>query len=137
MIKNKITSQNKSLLQLVGESSSFKHRGPLVKPDITLLGVNESCGDKIVLQLQIQKSKISQAHFEGESCSLSALGAETVCQLLEKTRSLGPIPEKTFLHAFNFDFSSARKKCAYLIWHTWENYVSQQQTKKKGVVSRK
>ena len=137
MIKNKNISQNKSLLQLVGESSSFKHRGPLVKPDITLLGINESCGDKIILQLQIRKGKISQARFEGESCSLSALGAETVCRLLEKTQKVVPIPEKIFLNYFNFNFSSARKKCAYLIWYTWENYVSQKQSDKKGATNKK
>ena len=137
MIKSNITSNNKSLLQLVKESSSFIHKGVLSKPEITLVGINESCGDKIVLQIKTEKNQISQVRFTGESCSLSALGAETMCQLLEKTHDIKSIPENIFLQTLNFDFSSARKKCAYLIWNTWENYVFDKQTKKKRIISKK
>jgi NifU-like protein involved in Fe-S cluster formation len=137
MQKSKKPSQNNSLLQLVRASDSFRHRGLIVKPEVSLLGINEACGDKIVLQLQIAKKKVSQARFTGESCSLSALGAETMCRLIEETKTLGPISEKEFLHSLNFKFSPLRKKCAYLIWKTWENYVAQKQTKKNRIAKKK
>ena len=126
MEKNKPISSFKNLLELVGESNNLKHRGFIVHPDLILLGMNESCGDKIILQLKLKNKKIQQALFNGESCSLSALGAETMCTILEKDRDIKPIEEKTFIQSLNFDFSPVRKKCAYLIWKTWQNYVSTQ-----------
>ncbi len=124
MEKDKPISSFKNLLELVGGSSHFKHRGLLSHPDVTLLGINESCGDKIILQLKFKDNKVQQAFFNGESCSLSALGAETMCTLLEKEKAVKPIEEKTFLKSLNFNFSPVRKKCAYLVWKTWQNYVS-------------
>lgn len=126
MEKNKPISSFKNLLELVGESNNLKHRGFITHPDLTLLGVNESCGDKIILQLKLKNKKIQQALFNGESCSLSALGAETICTILENSQDIKPIDEKTFIQSLNFDFSPVRKKCAYLIWKTWQNYVSTQ-----------
>jgi nitrogen fixation NifU-like protein len=124
MKKDKPLSSFKNLLELVGESASFKHHGLLHRPDVTLLGVNESCGDKIILQLKLKDGQVKQALFNGESCSLSALGAETMCTLLEKEKKLKPVEEKLFLKSLNFNFSPVRKKCAYLVWNTWQNYVS-------------
>lgn len=134
METNKPISSFKNILELVEGSSHFKHRGLLPQPDVTLLGVNESCGDKIILQLKFKNNKVQQAAFNGESCSLSALGAETMCILLEKEKALKPVKEKDFLKALNFNFSPVRKKCAYLVWKTWQNYVSsksQSSSKKK------
>lgn len=124
MEESKSISQFKNLLDLVGESHSFKHHGLVAHPDLTLLGINESCGDKIILQLKLKNQKVQQALFNGESCSLSALGAETMCSLLEKGKIIKPVTEKVFLKSLNFNFSPVRKKCAYLIWKTWQNYVS-------------
>lgn len=124
MGKNKLSPQFKNILDLVGESHSFKHRCLMVSPDLTLLGINESCGDKITLQLKLKNQKIKQALFSGESCSLSALGAEAMCLLLEKEKNIKSVTEKNFLQYLNFNFSPARKKCAYLVWKTWQNYVS-------------
>ncbi|HPR91353.1 MAG TPA: iron-sulfur cluster assembly scaffold protein [Candidatus Paceibacterota bacterium] len=125
MKKNKPETSFTSLLELVGESANLKHRGLLPHADVTLLGVNESCGDKIILQLKLDKDgHIKQALFNGESCSLSALGAETMCALIEKGKIPKPIEEKVFLKSLNFNFSPVRKKCAYLVWKTWQNYVS-------------
>jgi NifU-like protein involved in Fe-S cluster formation len=137
MEKNKSISTFKNLLELVGKSHSFKHRGRVIHSDLTLLGVNESCGDKIILQLKLKNQKVQQALFDGESCGLSALGAETMCSLLEREKSIKPIGEKVFFKSLNFNFSPGRKKCAYLIWNTWENYVSQKQTKNKRVAGKK
>ncbi|MEA4892599.1 MAG: SUF system NifU family Fe-S cluster assembly protein [Peptococcaceae bacterium] len=122
-------------------SRSQKHRHPLENPDVTMRGVNPSCGDDISLALKVNKGIIEKAAVTGSGCAISEASAAMMADLIEgksveeaKRLSglfLGMIRKtvtdedeleelQDALALQNVSNMPARVKCAVLSWHTLE-----------------
>ena len=134
-------------------SRSKKHRHPLEDPDVSMRGVNPSCGDNINLQLKVKDGVIQQAAFTGSGCAISEASAAIMTDLIEgKTVDEAQKLKETFLgmikktvtdekelealqdaEAFkNISNMPARVKCAVLAWRTLEQALQELNTRSKG-----
>ena len=126
-----------------------KHWHPLEKADVTMRGVNPSCGDEISLQLEIKDGLIRQVGLTGSGCAISSASASVLAEMMEglevgEARRLaglflgmirGETPSDEELEeledavAFRgISKMPARTKCAVLAWHTLEEAVKQWQS---------
>ena len=116
------------------------HKKPLPGANMTLEGVNPSCGDDITLQLRVKDGRIEDAGFIGSGCAISQASASLMIDLV-KGRS---VEDARRLIGLYFDMIKgkitpeqlddledaaalqgiahvpARVKCAVLAWHTLE-----------------
>lgn len=118
---------------------AHKHR--MESPSYSLEGVNPSCGDDIVLYLNVgSDGTIEDASFDGDGCAVSQASADIMCDLIigkKKDEALrlsdiflrmikGSITpeEKDELEEAGIledvHHMPARVKCAVLGWHTMQ-----------------
>ncbi len=126
-------------------SRSQKHRHPLENPDVTMRGVNPSCGDDIRLELNVNDGVLKKVALSGSGCAISEASAAIMADLTEgKTTEEVRHLIKTFIGmiqktvtdaeelealedamAFqNISNMPARVKCAVLAWHTLEEALN-------------
>ena len=119
------------------------HKEALLKPTMVLNGVNPSCGDDIVLQLEIDGGIVKDAAFTGSGCAISQASCDMMIDLI-----LGMTREEALAVASDFmdmihgsatkeqkegleeaasleDISHmpARVKCATLGWRTMKEML--------------
>ena len=58
------------------------HKHSLPDANMTLEGVNPSCGDEIVLQLKVEDGVITDGAFEGDGCAVSQASADIMPDLI-------------------------------------------------------
>ncbi|MGN0652547.1 MAG: Fe-S cluster assembly sulfur transfer protein SufU [Gemmiger sp.] len=119
------------------------HKHPLPGANMTLEGVNPSCGDDIVLQLRVENGRIEEGAFVGDGCAVSQASADIMLDLVigrtvEEAKDLAAC----FLRMIKGSASDedmdkleeagalqdiahmpARVKCAVLGWHTMERML--------------
>jgi SUF system FeS assembly protein, NifU family len=122
-------------------SRAQKHRHPLEHPDVTMQGVNPSCGDEISLELNVKNGVIEKAAILGSGCAISEASAAIMADLIEgkpvneanrlAELFIGMIKKTVTSEAEleelqdavalqNISNMPARVKCAVLAWHTLE-----------------
>ena len=114
----------------------FKHDIP--NADISLEGVNPSCGDEIVLKLKLEGDRVVDGGFVGSGCAISQASADIMLgMILGKTREEALAMGETFQKMIRGEASPveiegleeasalqdishmpARVKCAMLGWRT-------------------
>lgn len=114
------------------------HKHALPDANLTLEGVNPSCGDDIVLHLKVEDGIIADGAFEGDGCAISQASADIMLNLiigrtLPEAKRLAEIflrmikGEITEAELEELDEAGAlqdishmpsRVKCAVLGWHT-------------------
>ncbi|MCS7081778.1 MAG: SUF system NifU family Fe-S cluster assembly protein [Bacteroidetes bacterium] len=114
-----------------------RNYGDLPEPDLVEEGYNQSCGDRIVLLLQIRDGRIQELRFRGYGCAISIASASLMSQHV-KGRSLEEVQQlieafKAFVTGKQADLPPAlgelrllrgvgrfpmRVKCATLAWNT-------------------
>lgn len=119
------------------------HKHALPDANMSLEGVNPSCGDDIVLHLRVEDGKIIDGAYEGSGCAISQASADMMLDLIigkpvEEARHLSEIflrmikgkvtdEEKEELEEAGIlqDVSHmpARVKCAVLGWHTMDQML--------------
>ena len=130
-------------------SRSRKHRHPLEHPDVTMRGVNPSCGDEISLELKVKDGIIEKAAILGSGCAISEASAAIMADLIEGKPAgeanrlaglfIGMIKKTVTSEAEleelqdavalqNISNMPARVKCAVLAWHTLEEALKKLQT---------
>ncbi len=98
-----------------------RHKGRLAAPDISHEEHNPLCGDRIVLDLQLEDGRVKDVRFEGEGCAISQAAAsvlteEILGRPLDELRRLG---KADVLESLGIDeISPARLKCALLPLNT-------------------
>ena len=122
------------------------HKHSLPDANMTLEGVNPSCGDEIVLQLKVEDGVITDGAFEGDGCAVSQASADIMLDLIigmkvEEAKRLSEIflrmikGEITQEELEELDEAGAlqdishmpsRVKCAVLGWHTMDEMLSAQ-----------
>ena len=125
------------------EILSERHMRPLYKrklptANFILEGINPSCGDDIILNLNIENGKISEGSFEGSGCAISQASVDMMLDLvIGKTKDEALHLADIFLRMIKGEASEeelseldeasvlrdishmpARVKCAVLGWRT-------------------
>ena len=119
------------------------HKHALPDANMSLEGVNPSCGDDIVLRLKVEDGKILDGAYEGSGCAISQASADMMLDLIigksvEEAKRLSEIflrmikgkvtdAEREELEEAGIlqDVSHmpARVKCAVLGWHTMDQML--------------
>lgn len=119
------------------------HKHALPDANMSLEGVNPSCGDDIVLSLKVEDGKILDGAYEGNGCAISQASADMMLDLIigksvEEAKRLSEIflrmikgkvtdAEREELEEAGIlqDVSHmpARVKCAVLGWHTMDQML--------------
>ena len=119
------------------------HKHPLVNPMKWMRGVNPSCGDDIVLQLNVEDGVITDGSFVGSGCAISQASADMMLDLvIGKTKEEALELKDLFLKMIREELTEeeldrleeasslkdishmpSRVKCAVLGWHTLEEIL--------------
>ena len=130
---------------LIDHNQNPYHKHPLPGANMTLEGVNPSCGDDIVLQLRVEDGVIQEGSFEGDGCAISQASADIMLDLVigrseEEALHLseiflrmikGKISEEELEELeeagalIDISHMPARVKCAVLGWHTMETLLKE------------
>lgn len=126
---------------IIEKSRSTEHRHPVPGADISLEGVNPSCGDDITIQLKVKDGVIEDAGFMGAGCAISQASTSLMIDLVkgkpvdEAKRLIdlffrmikGEVEDESELEELDevaalqgISHTPARVKCAVLAWHTLE-----------------
>lgn len=93
------------------------NKGQIAKPDGTAEEHNPLCGDKIRIDLLLdKKGRIAEAKFSGEGCAISQAAASMLTEkLIGKTTSqIKKIANEEIYKMLNIPISPGRVKCALL-----------------------
>lgn len=121
------------------------HKHKLEDANLTLEGVNPSCGDDIWLKLKVEDGIIVSGAFQGDGCAISQASADMMLDLvIGKTKEealrladlffrmikgtvsreeLDELEEASVLQ--DIAHMPARVKCAVLGWHTMTEMLKQ------------
>lgn len=131
--------------ELIAEhSQSRENRRTLPHATISERGHNPSCGDEIILELEVADGVIVDAAFNGSGCAISRASTDMMIELMRgKTVAEAQRLAELFIAMIHGDVTDddelaeldeaaalknlstmpARVKCATLAWHTLDNAV--------------
>ncbi|KKR87328.1 SUF system NifU family Fe-S cluster assembly protein [Candidatus Gottesmanbacteria bacterium RIFCSPHIGHO2_01_FULL_46_14] len=97
----------------------YKHPrnfGHLEKPDVVMEEGNVTCGDKIIMEINVKNNKIENVAFNGEGCAISQASASMLTEMVKgmninKIMKLSVIDITTILGT---SLTPSRIKCATL-----------------------
>ena len=121
------------------------HKHSIDGANMTLEGVNPSCGDDIILHLKVEDNIIVDGGYEGDGCAISQASCDMMLDLIigrsrEEALRLSDIflrmikdkiteEEKEELEEAgvleDVSHMPARVKCAVLGWHTMEEMMAE------------
>ena len=127
------------------------HKYKLENPTVVLEGVNPSCGDDILLQLQVEDGVVKDGSFIGDGCAISQASTDIMLELIiGKTVDEAKDLSAKFLKMIKGEATEeeidsleeagalqdishmpARVKCAVLGWHTMEEMLEPKKEDKK------
>lgn len=97
----------------------FRHPrnyGSLAAPDISNEQFNPLCGDRIRIELKLDRSIVNEARFKGDACAISTAAASLLTELIvgEDVENLAGISDARLISALESDIKPARLQCALL-----------------------
>ena len=97
----------------------FRHPrnyGSLSAPDISNEQFNPLCGDRIRLELKLDRSIVSEARFKGDACAISTAAASLLTELIlgKDIAELAGISDARLISSLESDIQPARLQCALL-----------------------
>ena len=101
------------------------HFGRLDRKTVSGSSENPSCGDNIVIDLQIGDGSIVNVGFDGSGCAISQAGASLLCDFI-KNKSLDDvraIDREQVLSLLGVDLTESRKKCALTAFYALQNAI--------------
>ena len=120
------------------------NKGETEGANLTLRGVNPSCGDNIFIQLKVEDDKIVSGSFTGSGCAISQASVDMMLDnVIGKSKEEALRLAKIFMDMIknqakdedielldeaaslkNISIMPARVKCAVLGWHTMEQMLN-------------
>jgi nitrogen fixation NifU-like protein len=93
-----------------------RNRGELPSPDAAHEATNPLCGDRIRIELRIERGRISAARFRGEACMVAIAAASLLTGLLEgmPVQRAAALEEGALLAALETPLRPSRVGCATL-----------------------
>ena len=97
----------------------FRHPrnyGSLDAPDISNEQFNPLCGDRIRLELKLEKAKVSEVGFKGDACAICTAATSLLTELIlgKEIEQLATITDERLIAALESDIQPARVQCALL-----------------------
>ena len=131
---------------LIDHNMHPQHKEKLPNANLILEGINPSCGDDLILELEVEDGIIKNGAFEGDGCAISQASADIMLDLIiGKPKEEAMHLSKLFLKMIKGDASDAeieeleeagalqdishmpaRVKCAVLGWHTMEEVLNKE-----------
>jgi nitrogen fixation protein NifU and related proteins len=93
--------------------------GTIKNPDIDVLEVNTTCGDKIRLTGKIKNGKLMEVAFTGEGCAISKASASLLSEVIKgmALTKIKKITKEDTLKNLPISISPARHNCALLCFN--------------------
>jgi len=97
----------------------FRHPrnyGSINAPDISYESFNPLCGDRIRIELKLDRATVQEARFKGDGCAISTAAASLLTELLIGTsiEQAAAISDDELISALQSDIQPARRQCALL-----------------------
>ena len=116
------------------------HKKKIEGANLSLEGVNPSCGDDITLSLKVENGEVVDGGFEGDGCAISQASADMMLDLIigrsvDEAKRRGEIFHRMITGSITEEeheeleeagilqdiaHMPARVKCAVLGWHTMQ-----------------
>lgn len=95
---------------------SPRNFGTLEDPDITYEEDNPLCGDRIRIDLSLDKGRVADVRFTGEGCAISTAAASILTQKIkgEPVERVRAFSKEEMLEALGVPLSPIRLKCGLL-----------------------
>jgi len=93
-----------------------RNYGDLDAPDVSNEQFNPLCGDRIRLELKLQKTKVVEVRFKGDACAICTAAASLLTELVlgEDVEQLIRISDAQLISALESDIQPARLQCVLL-----------------------
>ena len=94
----------------------FRHPrnyGSLEAPDVSYEAFNPLCGDRIRIELKVDKGIVSKARFKGDGCAISMAAASLLTEMIIG-RETSDISDDQLIEALQSEIQPARVQCAVL-----------------------
>ena len=121
------------------------HKKKIEGANLSLEGVNPSCGDDITLSLKVENGEVVDGGFEGDGCAISQASADMMLDLIigrsvDEAKRLGEIFQRRITGSISEEgheeleeagilqdiaHMPARTKCAVLGWHTMDEMLKE------------
>ena len=121
------------------------HKKKIEGANLSLEGVNPSCGDDITLSLKVENGEVVDGGFEGDGCAISQASADMMLDLIigrsvDEAKRLGEIFHRMITGSITEEeheeleeagilqdiaHMPARTKCAVLGWHTMDEMLKE------------
>ena len=121
------------------------HKKKIEGANLSLEGVNPSCGDDITLSLKVENGEVVDGGFEGDGCAISQASADMMLDLIigrsvDEAKRLGEIFHRMITGSITEEEHEeleeagilqdiapmpARTKCAVLGWHTMDEMLKE------------
>ena len=121
------------------------HKKKIEGANLSLEGVNPSCGDDITLSLKVENGEVVDGGFEGDGCAISQASADMMLDLIigrsvDEAKRLGEIFHRMITGSITEEeheeleeagilqdiaHMHARTKCAVLGWHTMDEMLKE------------
>ncbi|GEM_PF-6710885 len=91
--------------------------GKMKKATQVISGINESCGDEIILYLKLDsKKRITDVSFTHSGCTLSYIGSSVLLEKIlgKQFKDAQKLREADFLNFFDTEISHGRLRCILL-----------------------
>ncbi len=97
----------------------YKHPrnfGHLKKPDAKIEEGNVTCGDRIVMEIQVSDKKIQDVRFSGEGCAISQASASMLTEKVKgmKMTDVNKLSADDIIKMLGTTLTPSRTKCATL-----------------------
>lgn len=113
---------------ILEEFAHPKHFGKMVDADVTLPGINPSCGDALMIYLKLDQNKkrITELKWDGEGCAISIAAMSTLAQKINQEKptltDLAKLERKNLEEMLGMEeVISGRVKCLMLGLHTLQH----------------
>jgi nitrogen fixation NifU-like protein len=97
----------------------FRHPrnyGSLVAPDVSNEKFNPLCGDRIRIELKLDRATIAEARFKGDGCAISTAAASLLTELITgaSLEAVAALTDDQLIARLESDIQPARIQCATL-----------------------
>jgi nitrogen fixation protein NifU and related proteins len=101
--------------------------GSLEHPTVTTKNANPSCGDEMIMQLEVVDGIVRDVRFSGDSCAISKASASMLTQSI-KGRSIAEVRQISTddqLKLLGAELTPSRQHCALLSLETLKRALDQ------------
>ncbi len=111
------------------------HHGRLAEPKLSSEEINRSCGDKIIVDLQIEDDEIKNIGFQADGCAISVASMSLLSDYLvnKKTAEVLVLKYQDVLNILGVPVAERRYKCVLLGLLAVQNIILKAENKPERI----